>query len=88
MPITQQNKLHTIAMALHIRDDETNRLVRSLAALKGVGLAEAVRLAVENELRRIPLHERIRPIQQRLAKLPTTGLPADKAFFDDLSGGV
>jgi antitoxin VapB len=76
----------TDAMALHIRDDETDRLVRRLAEHKGVGLTEAVRLAVENELRRIPLRERLRPMQQRLAKVPGTGLRADKAFFDDLSG--
>ena len=73
-------------MPLQIRDEETSRLVRTLAGLKGVGLAEAVRLAVEAELSRIPLRERIRPIQERLAKIPKTGLAADKAFFDELSG--
>ena len=75
-------------MALHIRDEETERLIRSLAAAKGVGLVEAVRLAVAGELQRIPLRERVRPIQQRLAKLPSTGLQADKGFFDELSGEI
>ncbi len=42
---------------------------------------------VENELQRIPLRERIRPLQQRLAKFSATGVRADKAFFDNLSGG-
>jgi antitoxin VapB len=73
-------------MALHIRDEETERLVRSLAALKNLGLSEAVKLAVENELRRILLQDRIKPIQDRIAAMPKTGLRADKAFFDELCG--
>jgi antitoxin VapB len=77
-------------MPLHIRDEATTKLVRKLAARRGVGLTEAVRLAVEGELRReelsVPLRERIRPIQNRLAKHPLTGLAADKRFFDELSG--
>ena len=73
-------------MVLHIRDEETERLVRSLSSLKKVGLTEAVRFAVENELQRIPLRERIRPIQDRIAAMPKTGLKADKAFFDELCG--
>ena len=73
-------------MALHIRDDETERLVRTLASLKKLGLTEAIRLAVESELNRVPLRDRIRPIQERIAALPGTGLRADKAFFDELCG--
>ena len=73
-------------MALHIRDEETERLVRNLAALQKLGLTEAVRLAVENELKRIPLRDRIRPIQDRIAAAGRTGLVADKAFFDELCG--
>lgn len=33
-------------MAFHIRDEETDTLVRELARRKGVGLTEAVKLAV------------------------------------------
>ena len=72
-------------MALHIRDDGTDRLVRQLAKMKRVGLTEAVKLAVANELRRTPLAERIRPIQDRIASYPKTGLTADKAFYDSLN---
>jgi antitoxin VapB len=72
-------------MALHIRDSETDRLVRDLAVIKGVGLTEAVKLAVENELRRAPLYERVRPIQERIKAAGATGLEADKAFYDSLS---
>jgi antitoxin VapB len=40
-------------MTLSIRDAATDRLVRTLAKRKNVGLTEAVRLAVANELRRL-----------------------------------
>ena len=76
-------------MALSIRDRETDAAVRRLAALKKKGLTETVREAVENELRRVeqkaPLIERIEALQREVAKYPRTGLPADKAFFDELS---
>lgn len=79
-------------MPLSIRDERTDQLVRELAARKKIGLTEAVRLAVENELRRVdmttPLRERLRPIQDRIAARPATGLEADKAFYDDLGGDV
>ena len=73
-------------MALHIRDAETDELVRRLAEIRKVGLTEAIKLAVENELKRLPLVERIRPYQERIALAGRTGLKADKAFFDELSG--
>lgn len=78
-------------MPLSIRDACTDRLVRELAARRRIGLTEAIRLAVENELRReddrLPLRERLRPLQDRIAARPPTGLDADKAFYDDLSDG-
>ena len=73
-------------MALHIRDEETERLVRNLASLKKLGLTEAVRVAVEGELKRIPLGDRLRPIQERVAAAGRSGFKADKAFFDELCG--
>lgn len=79
-------------MPLSIRDELTDRLVRKLAKRKGLGLTEAVRLAVENELRRedeaVPLRQRLRPLQHRIAARPATGLEADKAFYDELSGDL
>ena len=77
-------------MALNIRSEEVNRLAKRLAARKQLNKTDAVRLALENELRRVeeavPLKERLRPLQARVAKRPPTGLAADKAFYDDLSG--
>jgi antitoxin VapB len=79
-------------MAFHIRDQETDTLVRALARQKGVGLTEAVKLAVQGELKRereaVPLWERLKPIQDRVLAHPPTGLEADKAFFDELSGDL
>ncbi|UYN95699.1 MAG: type II toxin-antitoxin system VapB family antitoxin [Enhydrobacter sp.] len=76
-------------MPLTIRSEEVNRLAEALASRKRVNKTEAVKLALENELRRldqaIPLRERLRPIQDRIGKRPATGLAADKKFYDDLS---
>lgn len=72
-------------MALHIRDPEVDRLVRDLAASRKIGLTEAVKMAVRNELTRPPLAERIRPIQEEVRSWGRTGLRADKAFYDSLN---
>jgi len=77
-------------MPLNIRNEEVNQLAEKLAARKHVNKTEAVKLALENELHRLdealPLRERLRPLQQRVLARPATGLQADKAFYDDLSG--
>lgn len=77
-------------MPFHVRDQETDKLVRALARRKGVGLTEAVKLAVRNELAggqdQPPLRERLRAIAEEIAATPDTGLKADKAFYDELSG--
>jgi antitoxin VapB len=77
-------------MAFHVRDIETDALVRELATRRKIGLTEAVRIAVRNELQReqeaIPLRLRIAALRAEVLKRPATGLEADKAFFDDLSG--
>jgi antitoxin VapB len=78
-------------MALYIKDKRTDRAVRKLAQLKGQTLTHTVREAVERELERerahIPLIERLKPLQDRLASLSRSrGRQADKKFFDRLSG--
>jgi antitoxin VapB len=78
-----------MGMPLNIRNEEVNRLAERLAARKGLNKTDAVKVALENELRRIdeavPLRERLRALQQRVRRRPATGLQADKAFYDDLS---
>lgn len=77
-------------MPLNIRNEQVNELAGKLAAKRNVNKTEAVRIALENELRRIddaiPLWERLKNLRSRIAAYPDTGLSADKAFFDDLSG--
>ncbi|HXT79626.1 MAG TPA: type II toxin-antitoxin system VapB family antitoxin [Acetobacteraceae bacterium] len=77
-------------MALNIRSEAVNQLAERLAARKHINKTDAVKLALENELRRLdealPLRERLRPIQDRILARPATGQEADKAFYDDLSG--
>jgi antitoxin VapB len=77
-------------MPLNIRNEEVNRLARKLAARKHLNKTAAVKLALENELRRLdealPLRERLRPLQERVLARPATGLEADKVFCDEVSG--
>jgi len=79
-------------MALNIRNEAVNQLAKELAARKHLNKTDAVKLALENELRRIdealPLRERLRPLQSRILARPPTGLKADKAFYDELSGNA
>ncbi len=77
-------------MPLNVRSEKVNQLAEKLATRKNINKTEAVKLALENELRRLdealPLRERLRPLQRRVLARPATGLEADKAFYDDLSG--
>jgi antitoxin VapB len=75
---------------IHVRDAETDRLVRRLAAKGGMGLTEAIRTAVEHELARleaaVPLHKRVAKIRRRIAPRLRPPEQTDKQFFDELSG--
>ena len=78
-------------MAFHVKDRATDQAVRRLARIKRKTLTETIREAVEHEYQRergqVPLLERLLPIQEQFAAASRPGgLPADKAFFDALSG--
>ena len=79
-----------ILMPLYIKDDATAELVSELAKLRGVSKQEAVRTAVMAELKRetekVPLRDRIAKLWKENPLPPRNGRPADKAFFDELSG--
>jgi antitoxin VapB len=80
-------------MAIHIREIETDRVVRKLAQALGVSLTEAIRISAENELKRVGAivdqrRQRILRLQERVKAFGVTGLKADKAFFDELSGDL
>lgn len=79
-------------MAFHIRNPETDRLARKVAALKGIGLTEAVHEALAQQLEREQAKASSVEIALEFVKRfkaerdPEKSLPADKAFFDSLSG--
>jgi antitoxin VapB len=77
-------------MPLNIRDEDTNRLAAQLAERLSVTKTAAVKQALRSELDRIersvPLRQRLRALQDRVMARPATGLQADKAFYDELSG--
>jgi antitoxin VapB len=79
-----------VLMPYHIKDKDTDRVIRELATIKGKPIVDVIREVCQNELRRerrkTPLAERIKPLQQKIAAAPRTGDVADKDFFDDLSG--
>jgi hypothetical protein len=76
-------------MSLNIKNEETNRMVRELASLKGVSLVVAVSEAVKEKLERERAQkttgrfERIREIVARTAPLMNDG-HSSKELFDDL----
>ncbi|RXF72913.1 type II toxin-antitoxin system VapB family antitoxin [Hansschlegelia zhihuaiae] len=79
-------------MAFHVRDAETDRVVRQLAARKGESLTDAIRHACEAELAKLdePADRArrlaaMRAIVDEIATWPRTGLVADKAFYDALN---
>ena len=76
-------------MPFHIRDPETDSLVRELAALTGEGVTRAVKSAVDEKLRREvgkgSLAERMAAWRAERMTWPRTGLEPDKAFYDSLN---
>jgi antitoxin VapB len=76
-------------MAFSIKSKAADVAVRRLAKLKNKTITETILEAVQNEYRRTrgetPLIERLESLAKRYQAFPDTGLPADKAFFDELS---
>ena len=65
-------------MPRNIRNEAVSQLAEKLAARRQVTKTDAVRMAPENELRRldeaVPLCERVRSLQDRVLSRPTTGV--------------
>ncbi|MBC7634175.1 MAG: type II toxin-antitoxin system VapB family antitoxin [Acetobacteraceae bacterium] len=76
-------------MPLNIRSEEVNLLAERLATRRHMSKTAAVKLALENELRReegdSPYPAWLQELQARIRCYPPTGLEADKAFFDSLN---
>jgi len=77
-------------MPLYIKDDATAELVAKLATLRKTSKQDAVKFAVQAELDRVaqavPYRERLAAFRATHPLPPHTGLEADQAFFDELSG--
>jgi antitoxin VapB len=78
-------------MPFHVRDAEADAMLRQYAEDNRVGITDAIKLAVRrareaDDKARAEKLARMRAITDKLDALPRTGLKADKAFFDDLSG--
>lgn len=80
-------------MAFHVRDRETDRVVRTLAAIKGTTITETIRSACDDALKNASRdmskeerHARMRAIREELARMPQDeSVVIDKAFFDALN---
>lgn len=78
-------------MAISIKDPETDRLARALAAATGESLTDAIREALRDRLERESNRARrgigaeIRRIQERVARLPVLDAraPAQLVGYDD-----
>ena len=77
-------------MAFHIKNPETDALARKVAALKGIGLTEAVHAALLHELEREQGKPSLVEIgvgfcrALRTKSRPERGRPVDKDFRDSL----
>lgn len=83
--------------SLYIKDSRTAALVEKLAGVMGTTKTEAVRVAVQEklddaEIFGAPARRSAREILAEFRRAhplpPLTGLAADKAFFDELSGDL
>jgi antitoxin VapB len=80
-------------MPISIKDPDTDRLARELAAVTGESLTEAIRIALAERLerqkrpeRRYPMREAARRIQERLAALPAVDTHAPNELAYDEHG--
>jgi antitoxin VapB len=77
-------------MPFHVRDPETDALVRQYAEEKRVGITDAIKLAVTkareaDEKALAQKQAALKAIRDEVAAWPRTGEVADKAFFDSLN---
>lgn len=81
-------------MVIHVKDEETDILVRRLAHRRGIGITLAIKEAVSETLARDEvgskaagsLEERLKPLFDRWDRLPRSPVSTDKAFFDEAWG--
>lgn len=76
-------------MGFVVDDPEADTLMREVARVHGIDLIDAVKLSakslLDHEAEAQARISRIRALQQEFAKIPRTGLKADKDFYDSLN---
>ena len=81
-------------MVIHVKDVETDDLVRRLAHSRGIGITEAIKEAVREAISSDNLRQahdsdlegRLKPLFARLDRLPRPSVKVDKDFFDQAWG--
>ena len=77
-------------MGISIKNEEVEKLARRLAVKHGKGLTEIVHDALLEKAARDDaeptLWEKLAPLRAKLAAMPDSGLPADRAFYDEING--
>lgn len=77
-------------MVIHVKDEETDAMVRKLARQRGIGITAAIKVAVQEALvadaPKTSLWERTADLRDELNAYPKTGEVADKKFFDEMWG--
>jgi antitoxin VapB len=78
-------------MPFHVRDPETDALVRLYAEERRMGITDAIKLAVTkareaDEKAMAEKRAMLKAIRDEVASWPRTGEVADKAFFDEICG--
>ena len=77
--------------SLYVKDAEANDMAEQLAEQRGLTKTAAVKLALANELKRSDqrtARERMEDFWKRHPLPDKLGPPPDKAFWDELSGGL
>ena len=72
-------------MPLNIKDERTHELARRLAAVTGESMTEAVRIALQERLKRREASGRGRPLRERLQEIADhcAGLPVVRERSED-----
>lgn len=73
-------------MAFNVKDPETDRLVRDLAARTGEGITQAVKAAVAEKLERLPADpdgKAARRATRATLYAELDGMPTDRTLSDD-----
>lgn len=77
-------------MGLSIKNDAVEALARELARRHGTGVTEIIHRALAEKAERDKaepcLWEKLAPLREKLRQAGKTGLEADRAFYDELSG--